>query len=123
MAKLKLKSTYGLSTDFSYVGERFLYVPVSWKSHVNILYIRIAKWKPKEDRSGRAIFYYDVETQQEADEIISLFKLFDFKAVEDRFDVLWCENHAHSKNTGERRDFVSSIMPLLKTEFQIKKEL
>lgn len=115
----KFKSTYGPSTDFSYVGERFFYIPISWKSHLKILYIRIAKWKPREDRSNRAVFYFDVENQDQADEIVNTFKSFDFKEIEKRFDDLWCENHAQLKNTGERRDFISEILPILRSEFLI----
>lgn len=120
---MKLISTYGISTDYSYVRERFIYVPVSWKSHLKILYIRIATWKPKEDRSGRSIFYFDVETEEQANEILKQFKLFDFKEVEKRFDDLWCENHAQLKNTGERHDFIAEVLPLLRNEFSKNKQL
>ena len=59
--KICFISTYGLRNDWSYKGEEFISVGLTWKlgvSNIDALKIRIAKWKPKYDRSNQAIFYF-----------------------------------------------------------------
>jgi len=87
---MNFKSTYNIRRDWSYKGENFISIPLTWRlgvCSIDILKIRIAHWKPKYNRSNQAIYYYDVTSKQEADVILDSFKEFDFKAVEDYFEA------------------------------------
>lgn len=103
-------STYGISTDFSFRSEDFIYVPLTWRlgvCSIEILKIRIASWKPKHDRSNSAIYYFDVKSREEAHNILKQFEDFDFKSIEDFFDEKYPKN---SMNTGETSDWLQNIL-------------
>jgi len=120
MANSKLNSTHGINTDWSYKAEEFLYVPISWRTHLCALKIRIARWRPRQDRSNQAIFYYDVNTRNEAYAIIKQFETFNFKKLENRFDELFVATKGWMMNTGETSKWLLEIIPLLRKEFIIK---
>lgn len=115
-------STYGLHKDWSYKSELFWSVSLSWRCHVCILKIRIAKWKPKQDRSNQAIFYYDVTSDNEALAIMETYKDYDFKAIENLFEALWKRDNFDNKgyfNTGETSIWFRDIfLPLARAKFK-----
>lgn len=113
-------STYGLKNDWSYKGEKFKYIPLTWKlgvSRIEALKIRIANWKPKHDRSNQAIFYFDVESEQEAKCILKNFDGFNFKKLETRFDEWFDKDCVRMKNTGDTREWLLKVIPILRSEF------
>ena len=118
----KFISTYGLSDSWSYKSEKFKYIPLSWKmgvSRIEALKIRIASWKPRYDRSGQAIFYFDVKTKHEAKLILWKFAKFNFKKLEKRFDELFEKDKVRIKNTGDTGIWLTKIMPILRAEFAL----
>lgn len=117
MANSKLNSTYGIRSDWSYKTEEFLYVSISWRTHVCALKIRIAQWRPKSDRSNQAIFYYDVNTRNEAYDIVKQFEQFNFKKLEQRFDDLFIAARGWMLNTGDTDKLLKEIIPVLRKEF------
>lgn len=107
MQKSISNSTYGISTDFSFRSEDFIYVPLTWRlgvCRIEILKIRIASWKPKYDRSNSAIYYFDVKSRDEAKNILKQFEDFDFKSIEDFFDEKYPKK---SMNTGQTCDWLN----------------
>lgn len=98
-------STYGVHFDFSYRNEMFYSISSSWRPGSRcILKIRIAKWKPKQDRSNNAIMYHEVTTKEEALVILNTYKDFDFLSIEDEFEAMWKKDNFDDKgyfNTGE----------------------
>lgn len=113
-------STYGLKNDWSYKGEKFKNIALTWKlgvSRIEALKIRIANWKPKYDRSNQAIFYFDVKTEKEANEILEKFEKFNFKKLEKRFDDLFEKDSVRIKNTGDTNKWLLKIIPVLRSEF------
>ena len=115
-----VKSTYGIKFDWSYKGEDFWYIPLTWKlgvSRIEALKIRIAKWTPKSNRSNQAIFYYDVKTKDEASVILSKFIDFNFKKLENRFDKLYENDRCNIKCTGDTQKWLNEIIPMLRKEF------
>ncbi len=115
-------STYGLQTDWSYQNELFWYISLSWRCSVRILKIRSAPWKPKNDRSDEAIFYYDVTSDKEANAILDTYRDYDFKAIENLFEDLWKRDNFDNKghfNTGERIKWFRDIfLPLARAKFK-----
>lgn len=112
-------STYGLRNDWSYKGEKFKNIALTWKlgvSNIEALKIRIAR-KPKYDRSNQAIFYFDVKTENEAIEILKKFEKFNFKKLEKRFDDLFEKDSVRMKNTGDTEKWLLKIIPVLRSEF------
>ena len=113
-------STYGLKNDWSYKGEKFKNIALTWKLGVSNIYalkIRIANWKPKYDRSNQAIFYFDVKTEDESIEILKSFEKFNFKKLEKRFDNWFDKDLVRIKNTGDTQKWLSQIIPVLRAEF------
>lgn len=113
-------STYGLKNNWSYKGEKFKNIALTWKlgvSRIEALKIRIANWKPKYDRSNQAIFYFDVRTEKEANEILKKFEKFNFKKLEKRFDDLFDKDSVRTKNTGDTDKWLLKIIPVLRSEF------
>lgn len=113
-------STYGLKNDWSYRGEKFKNIALTWKlgvCRIEALKIRIANWKPKYDRSNQAIFYFDVKTEKEANEILKKFEKFNFKKLEKRFDDLFENDSVRIKNTGDTEKWLLKIIPVLRSEF------
>lgn len=113
-------STYGLKNDWSYRGEKFKYIPLTWKlgvSRIEALKIRIASWKPKNDRSNQSIFYFDVKTEAEALQILKKFENVDFKKLENRFDEWFDKDCVRIKNTGETQKWLSDVITVLRSEF------
>jgi len=113
-------STYGFKKDWSYRGEEFYFIPLTWKlgvSNIEALKIRISKWKPKFDRENQAIFYFDVETKEEAKLVLDKFKAFNFKKLEDKFDSIFNDENVRLKNSGETKEWLLNVIPLLRTEF------
>ena len=113
-------STYGLKNDWSYKGEKFKNIPLTWKlgvSRIEALKIRIANWKPKYYRGNQAIFYFDVKTEVEANEILKRFEKFNFKKLEKRFDELFEKDSIRMKNTGDTEKWLLKIIPMLRAEF------
>ena len=115
-------SYYVLKTDWSYYNETFKEISLTWKlgvSSIEALKIRIATWKPKYNRSNQAIFYFDVQTEEQAHEILMKFKKFNFKKLQDRFNELFEKENIRMKNTGETQIWLLKIIPILRTEFKI----
>ena len=113
-------STYALKNDWSYKGEKFKNIALTWKlgvSRIEALKIRIANWKPKYDRSNQAIFYFDVKTEKEAIEILKKFEKFNFKKLEKRFDEWFDKDCVRMKNTGDTQKWLLEIIPVLRSEF------
>jgi len=113
-------STYGLKNDWSYQGEKFKNIALTWKlgvCSIGALKIRIANWKPKYDRRNQAIFYFDVKTEKEANEILKKFEKFNFKKLEKRFDDLFEKDSVRIKNTGDTEEWLLKIIPVLRSEF------
>lgn len=120
--KMELKSTYGVQKDWSYRGENFYYVPLTWRLHsINILKIRIANWKPKYNRCNEALFYFDATTTEEATTILESFKDFNFKKIEKYFENLYIKDEVYIKNTGEVNLWLEKNIPILKNKFGIVK--
>ena len=120
---MEFNSTYGLRINHSLQGETFYIIPLTWKlgySNIDILKIRIAQWKPKGDRTNQALFYFDVDSIEKVDEILHRFNDFEFKVIEERFDVLFDQNNVRQKNTGEIGKWLLCIIPLLRNEFKLK---
>ena len=113
-------SSYGLKNDWSYKSEKFKCIPLTWKlgvSRIEALKIRIANWKPKQDRSNQAIFYFDVQTEEAAIKLLKNFEKFDFKQLEDRFDKWFDKDRVNLKNTGDTQKWLLDIIPVLRSEF------
>lgn len=120
MSATEFKSTYGLRSEWSYRGEEFKIISLSYKlgvSRIEALKIRIAKWKPKTNRNNQAIFYFDVETHLQAQEILKRFIDFDFKKLEKRFDSIFELDNVRIKNTGETQEWLSILIPKLRSKF------
>lgn len=118
----RFKTTYGVKRDWSYRGEIFYYIPLTWKlgvSRIEAIKIRIARWKPKWDRSNQSIFYFDVESEEQAANILNRFEKFNFKKLENRFDKLFEKDKVKTKNTGDTSKWILEILPILRTEFSI----
>jgi len=116
-------STYGLQTYQSFKGETFKSIPLTWKlgvSRIEAFKIRIAAWKPKYNRNEEAIFYFEVNNLEEAKSILNQFEQFDFKQLEYRFDTLYELDKVRIKNTGETREWLKKIIPVLQAEFPIQ---
>lgn len=115
-------STYGLKCDWSYRREKFKSIALTWKlgvSRIEALKIRIGDWKPKHDRSNQAVFYFDVETENEADEILEKFEKFDFRELENRFDEWFDRDCVRMRNTGDTQKWLSQVVPTLRSEFSL----
>lgn len=124
MDKIVFKSTYGLNSGWSYKSEVFRFIPISWRlgvCSIDALKIRIANWTPREDRTASSIFYFDVRTFEEAKIILDSFKGFNFKKLERRFENLYERDSVLGKNTGETRDWLKEIVPVLREEFDFGK--
>lgn len=108
-------STYGIHYDFSFVGEEFYSVSSSWRLGSRpILKIRVANWKPKQNRSNQALFYYEVKTKEEALKIINEHESFDFKKYEEMFEKEWTKTG--SSITGENNKWWNEyFIPLVKS--------
>lgn len=117
-----MNSTYGLKKDWSYRGEEFYIVPLTWRLGVcgiDILKIRIANWRSKYNRSNQAIFYYDVKSKEEANKILDLYKDYNFKTVEN-----WFEKEYKESNIGHTTGVVNNwldtvIIPAARKKFNI----
>jgi len=115
-------STWGLKRDWSYRGEEFIYIPLTWKlgvSNIEALKIRIAKWRPKYNRSNQALIYYEVNTQEQAQVILNSYVNFNFKHLEKRFDELYERDRGMMMNTGDTCKWLLGIIPILRNEFLI----
>lgn len=119
MANSRLNSTYRIRSDWSYKAEEFLCVSISWRTHVCALKIRIAKWRPKSDRSNQAIFYHDVDTRNEAYDIIKQFEKFNFKKLEKRFEELFAASKGWMLNTGDTDKLLKEIIQILRKEYSL----
>lgn len=120
MSASKFMSTYGLSTNYSFVSEKFMYIPLTWRlgiSSIEALKIRISSWVPKNDRSGQAIFYYDVKTKDEALDILKRFNDFNFLELENEFETLFLNERINLKCTGDTREFLKKIIPILREKY------
>ena len=118
----KFISTYGVSEDWSYRGENFFIIPLTWKlgvSRIEALKIRIANWKPRYDRSCQAIFYFDVKTEEQAFVILEKFRRFNFKKLEKRFDLLFDKDLVRRKNTGDTGKWLKVVIQTLRKEFKL----
>jgi len=117
---LSFNSTYGIRVDRSYRSEKFKYVPLTWKlgvCRIEALKIRIATWKPKQDRSYQSVFYFDVETESEANKILADFKSFNFKKLEGMFDQMFNDDNVRLMNTGDTINWLLKAIPMLRLEF------
>lgn len=117
---MEFNSTYGLKRDWSFRAEEFYYIPLTWKlgvSRIEALKIRISKWYPKENRSNQAIFYFNAESKEGANEVLKQFQDFDFKALEKRFDELFDSTRMYRKCTGDTQKWLLEIIPQLRKEF------
>ena len=119
---MELKSTYGLIKDWSYRGEIFYTVPSLWNhGSIPILKIRIANWKPKYDRSDTAIFYYDVRTKEDANKILGLYKLYNFKKIEKEAEKMWNKDNFDDKgcfNSGETDNWwTNKFIPYIRLKY------
>lgn len=120
MSTSKFMSTYGLSTNYSFVSENFMYIPLTWRlgiSNIEALKIRISNWVPKNDRSGQAIFYYDVKTKDKALEILKMFNNFNFLELEKEFETLFLNEKMNLKCSGDTREFLKKITPILREKY------
>jgi hypothetical protein len=101
----KMKSTYKLRKGHSFKGEAFYEIPCSWRPGARpVLKIRIAAWRPKEDRANQAVYYYDVDTHAQADDILTRWRGFDFTLVQEEYEKMWCKDNFEDEgyfNTGQ----------------------
>lgn len=120
---MELKSTYGLRKDWSYRSETFFIIPLTWRlgvSKIELLKIRVASWRPKYDRTNQSIFYFDVNTKDEALEIIEKNKDFDFKKIENFFEKMYLNRGQKTMNTGETEKWLNEIViPKIREKFKI----
>ena len=121
---MEINSTYGIRTSASYKSESFFNVTISWRTDFEILKIRIATWKPKEDRSSQALFYFEVSTRDEAIEIIKKVSDYNFKKIENYFEKIYKRDSAWLKNTGETYEWLDNvIIPEFREKFKDLPEL
>lgn len=121
MIEIKFRSTYGLSKDASFRGESFRHMPLTWRlgvCSIDILKIRIASWTPKLSRKNSAVFYYDVDTVEKANEILNRYEVFNFKRIESYFEKEYLQDNILGKNTGETMDWLTNtFLPKARSKF------
>ncbi len=106
------KSTYGLKKDSSFRGESFRSIPLTWRlgvCNIEILKVRVASWRPKLSRSNSAVFYYEVDTLEKADNILLGYKDFSFKKVENLFEDMYIKDNVLKKNTGAIMEWLMGV--------------
>lgn len=119
--KMELNSTYDFRKDFSYKGENFYRLPLTWRlgvTSIDLFKIRVSTWTPKADRSKQAIFYFDVKTDSEAKNIISKIKDYNFKRIQNYFEKLYLRDKK-CRNTGETIEWLDTVViPELREKFK-----
>jgi len=94
------------SNDFSYKGETFKNISLTWRlgvSRIELVKIRLADWTPRADRSGQAVYYYDCKTKEEVEQAIKDALTKPLIKVESLFETMWLEWKKEQRvhNTGE----------------------
>ena len=123
---MEIKSTYNLRTDFSFRGEKFFNIPLTWRlgvSNIELLKIRVAGWKPKSNRSNQAIFYFDVKTKDDAFQILEKVKDFNFKKIQNYYEKIhiekWFSGNNIERNTGATQKWLDGVViPELREKYK-----